>query len=47
MLELRQLANPANVEGQKRFAIRGGEQLGVSLPDVRRMAKGVKDHDLA
>lgn len=47
MSELQQLADPKNVEGQQRFAIRGGIQLGVSLVDLRRMARGVKDHDLA
>lgn len=47
MSELSWLANPKNVEGQQRFAIRGGEQLGVSVYDLRRMARGVKDHDLA
>jgi len=47
MSELHSLANPSNVEGQRRFAICDGEQLGVSLPDLRRMARGVKDHDLA
>jgi len=47
MDELRQLANPANVEGQRRFAIVGGEQLGVSVLDIRRLARGVRDHDLA
>jgi len=47
MLELRKFANPANVEGQQRFAIHGGEQLGVPLPEIRRLAKGVRDHDLA
>lgn len=47
MEELMRLANPKNVEGQQRFAIRGGEQLGVSVYDLRRMARGVKDHELA
>jgi len=47
MAELHRLANPANVEGQKRFAIRGGIQLGVSVYDLRRMAKGIKDHEMA
>ncbi len=45
--ELKQLANPKNVEGQQRFSIRGGIQLGVSMYDLRRMAKGVRDHELA
>ncbi|TLM97953.1 DNA alkylation repair protein [bacterium] len=45
--ELQALANPMNVEGQKRFAIYGGIQLGVSLYDLRRMAKGIRDHELA
>ena len=45
--ELQSLANPVNVEGQKRFAIYGGIQLGVSLYDLRRMAKGIRDHELA
>lgn len=47
MTELNQLANPANVEGQQRFAIRGGTQLGVSVYDLRRIARGIKDHELA
>ena len=47
MDELHQLANPANVAGQRRFAIVGGEQLGVSVLDIRRLARGVRDHDLA
>ncbi len=45
--ELRGRANPLNVAGMKRFGIQGGEMLGVSVNDIRKIAKGVKDHDLA
>ncbi len=45
--QLKALASPENVAGQQRFAISGGEQLGVTLPDLRRLAKGVRDHKLA
>ena len=45
--QLRALGIPENVAGQRRFAIVGGVQLGVSIYDVRRIAKGIRDHALA
>ncbi len=44
---LRAMGTPENVAGQQRFAIRGGEQLGVSVTDIRRLARGIHDHELA
>jgi Predicted DNA alkylation repair enzyme len=35
------------VAGQQHFAITGGVQLGVALPDLHRLAKGVRSHELA
>ena len=45
--QLRDLGTPENVAGQRRFAIVGGEQLGVSVNDIRRLARGIRDHELA
>lgn len=45
--QLKALGNPANVAGQQHFAITGGVQLGVALPDLHRLAKGVRSHELA
>jgi 3-methyladenine DNA glycosylase AlkD len=45
--QLRALGTPENVAGQQRFAIRGGEQLGVSVNDIRKLARGIHDHELA
>jgi 3-methyladenine DNA glycosylase AlkD len=45
--QLRTLGTPENVAGQQRFAIVGGEQLGVSIYDVRKLARGICDHALA
>jgi 3-methyladenine DNA glycosylase AlkD len=45
--QLNSLANPANVAGQQRFAITGGIQLGISVTDLRKLAKGIRSHDLA
>jgi 3-methyladenine DNA glycosylase AlkD len=45
--ELRAKANPVNVAGMKRFAIQGGEMLGVSLPEIRKLAHGIRSHELA
>ncbi len=45
--KLRALGTPENVAGQQRFAIVGGEQLGVSIYDVRKLARGIRDHALA
>ena len=45
--ELHAKANPVNVEGMKRFGIQGGQMLGVSMPDIRKIAHGIRDHELA
>jgi 3-methyladenine DNA glycosylase AlkD len=45
--QLRALGSPENVTGQRRFAIVGGEQLGVSIYDIRKLARGVRSHTLA
>jgi 3-methyladenine DNA glycosylase AlkD len=45
--KLRNNANPKNVEGMQRYGIRGEHILGVSLYEIRNMAKGVHDHALA
>jgi len=47
LAQLRSLGNSTNVAGQQRFAIVGGEQLGVSLPEIRRLGKGIHSHELA
>ena len=45
--QLKELGSAENVAGQQRFAITGGIQLGVSLPDLRKLARRVCSHDLA
>jgi 3-methyladenine DNA glycosylase AlkD len=48
MKRLRSMANRKNVEGMKRFAIVGGEMLGISLYDLRKIVKELgRDHTLA
>ncbi|MDQ2885086.1 MAG: DNA alkylation repair protein [Chloroflexota bacterium] len=45
---LQQHADPRAVEGMARFGIRSAHVLGVSIPVLRKMAKGLgKDHALA
>jgi 3-methyladenine DNA glycosylase AlkD len=45
---LRSIANPTNVEGMARFGIKGANVLGISLWDLRRIAKDLgTDHALA
>jgi 3-methyladenine DNA glycosylase AlkD len=45
---LRSMENAKNREGMQRFGIRGGEMLGISVYDIRRIAKDIgKDHSLA
>ncbi len=40
--------NDKNIEGQKRFGIRGAESYGLSMPQLRIIAKGIgKNHALA
>lgn len=46
--ELRKLGDPKAVEGMSRFGIRGATIFGVSIPDLRAMARRAgKNHDLA
>lgn len=45
---LKQLSNPANVEGMKRFGISSQKTFGVSIPGLREIAKETgKNHKLA
>lgn len=45
---LRSMANPKNIEGMARFGIKTTNTLGISLWDIRKLAKGIeKDHALA
>ncbi len=46
--KLKALSDPKAVEGMTRFGINSDKTLGVSLPDIRRLAKETgQDHDLA
>lgn len=46
--KLKSLSNPKNVEGMARFGISKNKTLGVSVPELRKMAKDIgKDHQLA
>ncbi len=47
MEKMQALGNPVNVAGQQRFGISGAKMLGTSIYDLRRLARGVRDHDLA
>lgn len=48
LARLNALADPVNVAGQQRFGIRAAGQLGVSMPQVRALAKGrQRSHTLA
>jgi 3-methyladenine DNA glycosylase AlkD len=48
LLALQAKAKPGNVEGMARFAIVGDQRMGVSVPDMRKIAKSVgKNHQLA
>jgi 3-methyladenine DNA glycosylase AlkD len=48
LTRLKRLANPEAVEGMARFGINPHDTLGVSMPNVRKIAKEVgKDHALA
>ena len=47
MAQLQALANPENAAGQQRFGIRGETLLGISIYDLRKLAAGIRDHDLA
>ena len=45
--EIKAKADPNNIAGMQRYGIRGEKMLGVSLYEIRRMVKGVRDHQLA
>jgi len=46
--KLKSLANPKNIEGMARFGIRPGKLLGISIPNLRKLAKEIgKNHKLA
>jgi len=45
--ELHSLANPANVAGMARFGINPANTLGISVADLRMLARGLHDHALA
>jgi 3-methyladenine DNA glycosylase AlkD len=46
--ELKSLSNPVNVAGMARFGISSNKTFGVSIPEVRRIAKKAgKNHSLA
>ncbi|MBS1521226.1 MAG: DNA alkylation repair protein [Bacteroidetes bacterium] len=45
---LKQYSDPKYLEGMKRFSVDNSKALGVSLPNLRKVAKGIKkDHQLA
>ncbi|MEE9323608.1 MAG: DNA alkylation repair protein [Candidatus Aenigmarchaeota archaeon] len=45
---LKSMENKKNIEGMQRFGIRGGKMLGISVYDIRKIAKeNGKDHSLA
>ena len=46
--ELNQVADPSRLSGMARYGIATDKALGVSVPDLRKLARKVgKDHDLA
>lgn len=45
--QLRTLSNTETLTSQTRFGIVGHERLGVSIYDLRRIAKGIQNHTLA
>lgn len=47
MEKLFALENPVNVAGQKRFGIQGAKMLGISIYELRKLARGIRDHELA
>ncbi len=48
LARLRSMANPGNVEGMARFGISSTNTLGISVVDLRKVAKGIgRDHRLA
>jgi len=48
LLTLRSMSNPSNVEGMARYGINKEHALGISVSDLRRMAKELgRNHELA
>jgi len=47
LAQLHTMADPATLDSQSRFGIQGKERLGVSLYDLRKVAKGIRSHELA
>ncbi|TLN14082.1 DNA alkylation repair protein [bacterium] len=48
LARLNALADPRNVAGQRRFGIRAAHALGISMPQVRALARGrQRSHELA
>lgn len=48
LAQLRSLGSPRNVEGMGRFGMQTEQRLGVSVPEMRKLAKQLgKDHSLA
>jgi 3-methyladenine DNA glycosylase AlkD len=47
LVQIKALANPANVAGMARFGINPANTLGVSMVALRALAKGLRDHSLA
>ena len=46
--KLKKLSNPKNVEGMARFGIKPRKALGISIPNLRKLAKEIgKNHKLA
>jgi|WetSurMetagenome_2_1015567.scaffolds.fasta_scaffold07219_6 3-methyladenine DNA glycosylase AlkD len=45
--ELRKHGSPEGIAGQQRYGINGREMLGVSIYEIRKIAKGIHDHDIA
>lgn len=47
ILQLREKSSQESLDGQKRFGISGRNMLGVSIYDIRRISKGIRDHEIA
>lgn len=47
IVTLHSLADPDTLTSQTRFGIRGEERLGVSIYDLRKIAKGIRNHEMA
>ena len=47
MEQLQALADPTAVESQKRFGVTAAAPLGISMPRLRQLSRGQRDHELA